>query len=420
MKENKIYKQLTNVDIETQKQLWNDRGKGYYGEYLVFCELYKHLSGMGKILMNINIPIENNKTTEIDLLLIHETGIYVFETKHYKGTIYGRDTDAFWTQFFRTTKNAHFKNPILQNRYHINALRKMFPTPPIYSIIVFTNDDCVVKATFDTRINDVCTLNDLPRILRNRFNNKQYFLPEQIDYIFSTLSQYSPMQEPVLIDTEEKDFLTWIQPTINNLKIKKQELETEKQTLKILEKEYNRNKFICTIGTVLFAILCLVTLYTLTTANKNNYEKELNKFKQNFQHVDEIDDEYIKSSEYYIKVSNQKLNNLENNTVSFQATLSANTDEYGIVLKENTKYIVMTTSGKAYEYDMFGAHLNYNRSNNTIFKKTKASGELKQIIFKDINVDEITYIKITNVELFISNPYYEKTKDDFEIELYKK
>ena len=69
---------------------------------------------------------------------------------------------------------------------------------------------------------------------------------------------------------------------------------------------------------------------------------------------------------------------------------------------------------------MFGAHLNYNRSNNTIFKKTKASGELKQILFKDINVDEITYIKITNVELFISNPYYEKIKDDFEIELYKK
>lgn len=108
MKENKIYKQLTNVDIETQKQLWNDRGKGYYGEYLVFCELYKHLSGMGKILMNINIPIENNKTTEIDLLLIHETGIYVFEMKHYKGTIYGRDTDAFWTQFFRTTKKRTF------------------------------------------------------------------------------------------------------------------------------------------------------------------------------------------------------------------------------------------------------------------------------------------------------------------------
>lgn len=420
MKENKIYKQLTNVDIETQKQLWNDRGKGYYGEYLVFCELYKHLSGMGKILMNINIPIENNKTTEIDLLLIHETGIYVFEMKHYKGTIYGRDTDEFWTQFFRTTKNAHFKNPILQNRYHINALRKMFPTPPIYSIVVFTNDDCVVKTTFDNRINDVCTLNDLPRILRNRFNNKQYFLPEQIDYIFSTLSQYSPMQEPVLIDTEEKDFLTWIQPTINNLKIKKQELETEKQILKNKEKEYNRNKFICTIGTVLFAILCLVTLFTLTTANKNNYEKELNKFKQNFQHVDEINNNYIKNLNEYVTVTNQSITAISSYEVSFKATLSINNDIYGVALNEDSKYIVMTTSNKVYEYDVFGKHLYYNRINNILGKGIKESGDLKQAQFFGVNKEEITYIKLTNLEIFKLDGNRTLIKDDLELELYKK
>lgn len=420
MKENKIYKQLTNVDIETQKQLWNDRGKGYYGEYLVFCELYKHLSGMGKLLMNINIPTENNKTTEIDLLLIHETGIYVFEMKHYKGTIYGRDTDAFWTQFFRTTKNAHFKNPILQNRYHINALRKMFPTPPIYSIIVFTNDDCTVKVDFDNRINDVCTLNDLPRILRNRFNNKQYFLPEQIDYIFSTLSQYSSMQEPVLIDDEEKDFFTWIQPTINNLKIKTQELETEKQILKNKEKEYNRNKFICTIGTVLFAILCLVTLFTLTTANKNNYEKELNKFKQNFQHVDEINNNYIKNLNEYVTVTNQSITAISSYEVSFKATLSINNDIYGVALNEDSKYIVMTTSNKVYEYDVFGKHLYYNRINNILGKGIKESGDLKQAQFFGVNKEEITYIKLTNLEIFKLDGNRTLIKDDLELELYKK
>ena len=26
-----IYKQLTDVDIEEQKRLWDERGKGYYG-----------------------------------------------------------------------------------------------------------------------------------------------------------------------------------------------------------------------------------------------------------------------------------------------------------------------------------------------------------------------------------------------------
>ena len=32
-----IYQKLTNVDIHQQKQLWDERGKGYYGEFLVFA-----------------------------------------------------------------------------------------------------------------------------------------------------------------------------------------------------------------------------------------------------------------------------------------------------------------------------------------------------------------------------------------------
>lgn len=123
------YRQLTNVDIIEQKQIWDERGKGYYGEYLLFCELYKEISGECKILMNLNIPVNAMNTTEIDLLLIHETGLYVFEVKHYTGTIYGKDTDAFWTQYFRTAKNEVFKNPIEQNGYHIRALKNKIPLP---------------------------------------------------------------------------------------------------------------------------------------------------------------------------------------------------------------------------------------------------------------------------------------------------
>ena len=80
-----VYKSLTNVDIDVQRRIWDERGRGYYGEYLLFSKLYQFLPGNGKILMNLNIPISADKTTEIDLLLIHETGLYVFEIKHYKG-----------------------------------------------------------------------------------------------------------------------------------------------------------------------------------------------------------------------------------------------------------------------------------------------------------------------------------------------
>ena len=108
-----IYRNLTGVDIETQRLFWDERGKGYYGEYLVFKKLYPELTGCCKILMNLQIPTDDGKATEIDLLLIHETGLYVFEMKHYKGTIYGKASDQKWTQYFRTAPNSHFYNPIL-------------------------------------------------------------------------------------------------------------------------------------------------------------------------------------------------------------------------------------------------------------------------------------------------------------------
>ena len=76
-----IYRNLTGVDIDQQKQLWDERGKGYYGEYLVFEELYSRIIGNSKILMNVEIPGLKTEKTEIDLILFHETGVYVFEIK---------------------------------------------------------------------------------------------------------------------------------------------------------------------------------------------------------------------------------------------------------------------------------------------------------------------------------------------------
>ena len=140
-----IYSNLTSVDIEKQKQIWDERGKGYYGEYLLLTELYQRVKGQCKILMNLNVPTGNGKTTEIDLLMIHETGLYVFEAKHYKGTIYGSYEDAKWTQYFRTQENSHFPSPIRQNEYHIEALKRLFPGTPIKSFVVFTNDETNIK-----------------------------------------------------------------------------------------------------------------------------------------------------------------------------------------------------------------------------------------------------------------------------------
>ena len=162
------YRQLTGIDIDMQRQIWDARGKGYYGEYLVFCSVMREITGNGKILMNLQLPIETG-TTEIDLLLIHETGLYVFEIKHYKGRIYGKTNDKRWTQYFPTAPNQTFYNPIIQNRWHMQALRALFPDAPIYSCIVFTQEQCELSIDREGTDADIVRLSDLGAVLKKRW-----------------------------------------------------------------------------------------------------------------------------------------------------------------------------------------------------------------------------------------------------------
>lgn len=409
-----IYRQLTDVDIEAQKRLWDERGKGYYGEYLVFCELYKKIVGNCKILMNLNIPSENGKTTEIDLLMIHETGIYVFEIKHYKGKIYGNDTGEIWTQYFRTTKNNVFKNPMLQNEYHIKAVNKLFDNIPIKSVIVFTSRDCEIKVKNTNENIDLCTLNNLNRTLERRFfTNEIKYSMEEIDQIFETLTKYSPMKETVPYDGKEEPFVYWLQPIIKELEKEKNNSIKNSNDLKNIIK-------ITKLTSVVIAIACIVFTIFSVNAIKNNYNNELDKFKQNFKHVDEIGNEYIDALNDYVDVTNVSFNEISESVVSFSARISMSNDVYGIALKENSKYIVMTNSGKVFEYDVFGEHLRYNRYANKIGKGIREYGNLAQIQFYGVNEDDITYVKITNIELFKLDIKQTIIKDNLEIELYRK
>ncbi len=426
-----VYTQLTNIDIEQQKQIWDERGKGYYGEYLLFCELYKSIQGNGKILMNLNVPTVNSNTTEIDLILIHETGLYVFEIKHYKGTIYGKDTDAVWTQYFRTVENSTFKNPIEQNRYHIQALQKLFPSMPIHSCIVFTNYDCDIRVTNSNYNVDICQLHHVVHCLEYRFASSPYrYSMTDIDNVFKTLSPFSQMQKPVIINGTEADFFSWIQPVIYRLEEKKAEVVHEKNNWIINSKKLKKTKITAIILNIVIGVICIIisTICCFAVIRHNNTKvaeqiaknnSELAEFKQNFLHVDEIGNEYIDQLNSYVEISNISLLPVTDDAVSFTARITVTNDIYGIALTETSKYIVMTNSGKVMEYNVFGEHLKYQRTSNMIGKGIRSYGDLKQAQFYGIsNVNDIAYIKITNVELFKLDINKTLVKDKLEIELY--
>lgn len=141
--------QKTDYYASTHKSYASVRfNAGNYGEYLT----YKYLQGYGedgaKFLYNCYLPMENNKTTEIDLIMIHSSGIYVFESKNYSGWIFGSEYSRTWTQTLPNGNRArkeHFLNPIMQNKLHIKWLvDKIGESIPIFSVIVFS-ERCALK-----------------------------------------------------------------------------------------------------------------------------------------------------------------------------------------------------------------------------------------------------------------------------------
>ena len=409
------HKNLTSVDIESQKDLWDERGKGYYGEYLVFCKLYKQLAGTCKILMNLQIPVAGNlnKTTEIDLLLIHETGLYVFEIKHYKGTIYGKVDDEKWTQYFRTTKNKTFGNPIIQNEYHISNLKNLVENVPIYSVVVFSNDDCKLKIKDKDETKMIYNINNMDDILQSKLINNEHILSmDDINQIFEKLTIFSSMKEKVFYENTEKEFYTWLEPIIKDLENAKNNFELEIKK----KKKIKRNFILINIVTI---IILIISTITIIEGIKINYNNNLFQFKQNFLHIDEINNEYITQLNELFLIEEKNLRQIASNIVSFTATIKTNNDIYGMMLTENSKYLVFTKSGQVYEYNVFGEHLKYNKYSNMLGNGINNRGKLAEIQFYGINVDDINYIKLTKINLFKLISIKTIIKSDLELELYK-
>lgn len=123
---------------------------GAYGEYLTFNELKFFEKSGAKILHNCYLPKSNGETSEIDLLMIHTSGIYVIESKNYSGWIFGNEKQNNWTQTLakgrRGAQKEKFYNPIMQNSSHIKWLEKQVGhINNIYSLIVFS-ERCTLKS----------------------------------------------------------------------------------------------------------------------------------------------------------------------------------------------------------------------------------------------------------------------------------
>ena len=134
------------------KTLLNYENAGQFGEFATeYALTNKNLDGELVVLKNIYVPTQG-KTTEIDLLMIHEKGIFVFESKNYSGWIFGSADQLNWTQSLQNGDKNKFYNPIRQNRTHIEALAAFLekPVSEFVSYIVFSERCTLKKVPADT------------------------------------------------------------------------------------------------------------------------------------------------------------------------------------------------------------------------------------------------------------------------------
>lgn len=134
------------------KTLLNYENAGQFGEFATeYALTNKNLDGELVVLKNIYVPTQG-KTTEIDLLMIHEKGIFVFESKNYSGWIFGSADQLNWTQSLQNGDKNKFYNPIRQNRTHIKALAAFLekPVSEFLSYIVFSERCTLKKVPADT------------------------------------------------------------------------------------------------------------------------------------------------------------------------------------------------------------------------------------------------------------------------------
>lgn len=170
--------------------------KGNYGEYLTFTYLEK-LNTYNKIMTNLYIPKEDGTTTEIDLIMIEGTGIYVFESKNYSGWIFGNENHKNWTQSLNNNQKNKFYNPIWQNNGHVNALKRLIDTEntSIFRSYIVFSERCELKnVTVSSHDIKVIKRNDLLKIISEDIMiSPNLFTKEEIDQIYFKLQKYAYM-----------------------------------------------------------------------------------------------------------------------------------------------------------------------------------------------------------------------------------
>lgn len=140
-----IYKMKPNTNL---LESVNQSQRGTETERDLVIKLLQYGIPAHTIFHDLLVEKQKGDFTQVDVVVVTEVGIIVFEVKKLSGWIFGDGNKTKWTQVLAQGNQKHrFYNPIIQNKRHITELRKQlkpYGNIPFYSIVVFYGD-CELK-----------------------------------------------------------------------------------------------------------------------------------------------------------------------------------------------------------------------------------------------------------------------------------
>lgn len=173
---------------------------GAYGEYLTkYLFNSVRFDGYFKVINNIYLPYKS-ETTEIDILVIHEKGFFVLESKNYSGWIFGSEKQYQWTQAINKNTKNKFYNPIKQNKTHIKALSEFLNIDKkhIKSYIVFSERCELKKVPENTEEYSIIKRDKLIDIIKNDIKEKtNIYTKKEIDLYESKIKPLTEVSNEI-------------------------------------------------------------------------------------------------------------------------------------------------------------------------------------------------------------------------------
>ncbi|MGN4865197.1 nuclease-related domain-containing protein [Bacillus cereus group sp. MYBK132-2] len=169
--------------------------KGKAGEKLVKRILGKLDPKSYFVLHNVTVYTEYGDTTQIDHIVIAETGVFVIETKNYEGWIYGSEKAARWTQgIFR--KKSSFQNPLRQNYKHIKAIEWVMEQQlPCISIAAFHPKCSLKRVDVHSKGKHALYYNDLKSCIESY--TEVQLTNDEVQHIYLTMLRANIMDKDI-------------------------------------------------------------------------------------------------------------------------------------------------------------------------------------------------------------------------------